>query len=99
MSSAFHPLRDFVVVSLIKKEEKVAGGLLYAPATVDEKIASGTVLAVGSGHMTDSGQIVPLEVKVGDTILFNKAMSVEVKHKEETVSLLREENILSVVKQ
>jgi len=92
------PLRDFIVVSIAKAEEKTASGLLYKPSTIDEKIVTGTVLAVGSGYLTDSGTVVPLEVSTGDTILFNKQMSVEVKHGGESVYLLREEHILSVVK-
>lgn len=90
------PLRDFLVVSVVKKEEKLASGL-FIPTTVDEKIVTGTVLSVGSGYLTDSGTIVPLEVHAGDTVVFNKQMSVEVKHGGETVLLLREEHVLSVV--
>lgn len=90
------PLRDFIVVSVPKvAEEKV--GLIYKPATIDEKIVTGTILAAGSGYLTDSGTVVPLEVKAGDVILFNKQMSVEVKHNGETSYLLREEHVLSVV--
>lgn len=91
------PLRDFIVVSVPKSDDKTASGLLYKPSTVDEKIVTGRVLAAGSGYLTDNGSIVPLEVKVGDSVLFNKQMSVEVKHDGETVFLLREEHILSVV--
>ncbi|MGI0058730.1 MAG: co-chaperone GroES, partial [Nitrosotalea sp.] len=76
---SLQPLRDFIVVSVAKVgEEKI--GLLYKPATIDEKIVTGTIVAAGSGYLTDSGAVVPLEVKAGDTILFNKQMSVEVKH-------------------
>lgn len=91
------PLRDFIVVSVPKAtEEKV--GLIYKPSTVEEKIVTGTVVAAGSGHLTGDGAIVPLEVKTGDSILFNKQMSVEVKHNGETMYLLREEHVLSVVR-
>ena len=94
---SLHPLRDFIVVSVPKQtEEKV--GLLYKPSTVEEKIVTGTIVAAGSGYLTDGGTIVPLEVKAGDKILFNKQMSVEVKHNDETVYLLREEHVLSVVR-
>ena len=94
---SLHPLRDFIVVSVPKQtEEKV--GLLYKPSTVEEKIVTGTIVATGSGYLTDGGTIVPLEVKAGDKILFNKQMSVEVKHNDETVYLLREEHVLSVVR-
>jgi chaperonin GroES len=90
------PLRDFIVVSVVKAEEKTASGL-FMPTTIDEKIVTGKVLAVGSGYLTDGGSIVPLEVKVGDSIMFNKQMAVEVKHNGETSHLLREEHVLSVV--
>jgi chaperonin GroES len=97
---SLQPLRDFIVVSVTKtpSDEKMAGGLLYKPSTVDEKVVTGTIVAAGSGYLTDSGAVVPLEVKAGDTILFNKQMSVEVKHNGETMHLLREEHILSVVR-
>lgn len=95
---SLQPLRDFLVVSVAKAAEtKTAGGILL-PGTVDEKIVTGTVVAAGSGYLTDSGTVVPLEVKAGDSILFNKQMSVEVKHNGETMYLLREEHILSVVR-
>lgn len=94
---SLHPLRDFIVVSVPKQtEEKV--GLLYKPSTVEEKIVVGTIVAAGSGHLADNGTTIPLEVTAGDQILFNKQMSVEVKHNGETVYLLREEHILSVVR-
>jgi chaperonin GroES len=90
------PLREFIVVSVPKvAEEKV--GLIFKPATIDEKIVTGTVLAAGSGHLTASGAVTPLEVQAGDSVLFNKQMAVEVKHNGETVYLLREEHVLSVV--
>lgn len=89
------PLRDFIVVSVVKEEEKV--GLLYKPQTVEEKVVNAKVLRVGSGYLTDSGTIVPLEVQVGDTIVFNKNYAVEVKHNGETVHLLREEHVICVL--
>lgn len=95
---SLQPLRDFLVVSVQKASEtKTPGGILL-PGTVDEKIVTGTVVAAGSGHLTGDGAIVPLEVKSGDSILFNKQMSVEVKHNGETMYLLREEHVLSIVR-
>jgi chaperonin GroES len=90
------PIRDFIVVSVVKAEEKTASGL-YVPTTIDEKIVTAKVLAVGSGYLTDNGSIVPLEVKVGDSVMFNKQMSVEVKNDGQTFHLLREEHVLSVL--
>ena len=92
------PLRDFMVVSVPKADEKLGSGLLYKPGNMDEKVITGSVVRAGSGYLTDSGTIVPLEVKVGDTVLFNKQMSVEVKHEGETFFLLREEHVLSVIR-
>jgi chaperonin GroES len=95
---SLQPLRDFIVVNVTKRAEDEKVGLLYKPATVEDKITTGTIVAAGSGYLTDSGKIVPLEVKAGDTILFNKQMSVEVKNNGETFYLLREEHVLSVVR-
>jgi chaperonin GroES len=96
---SLQPLRDFLVVSVQKQtEEKLPGSVLFKPGTVEQKVVTGTVVAAGSGYLTDSGAVVPLEVKAGDSILFNKQMSVEVNHNGETLYLLREEHILSVVR-
>ena len=95
---SLQPLRDFLVVSVEKAKEKKTDGGLYIPGTSDEKIVTGTVVAAGSGYLTDSGAVVPLEVKAGDKVIFNKQMSVEVSHNGETVNLLREEHVLSVVR-
>lgn len=94
---SLQPLRDFIVVEIPKaSEEKV--GLIFKPATVEQKIVTGKIVAAGSGYLTDGGTIVPLEVKAGDTILFSKQMSVEVSHNGETLFLLREEHVLSVIR-
>lgn len=92
------PLRDFIVVSVEKVNEEKKVGSLYMPQTIEEKVTTGTIVAAGSGYLTDSGTVVPLEVKAGDKILFNKQMSVEVKHNGETMYLMREEHVLSVVR-
>lgn len=94
---SLRPLRDFIVVSINKPEETTPSGLIIRPLTVDEKIVTGIVLATGTGHLTTTGHVTPLEVSPGDTILFNKQMAVEIRHQGETVFLLREEHILSAV--
>ena len=91
------PLRDFLVVSVVKEDDKMAGGLLYKPSTVEDKVVNGKVLAVGSGYLTDSGTIVPLEVQAGNTIVFNKNYAVEVKQSGESYFLLREEHVICVL--
>ncbi len=89
------PIRDFVVVQVIKAEEKV--GLLYRPDTVEEKVVKGKVLAVGTGQLSANGTSIPLEVAVGDTIVFNKNLAVEVKDNGEPFYLLREEHVICVL--
>jgi len=92
------PIRDLVLVSMIKEEERTASGLIIKPTTVEEKIVSGKVLSVGRGHMITDGTFVPLEVSVGDLVIFNKNMTIEVKNDGETCFLVREENILAINK-
>lgn len=91
------PLRDFVVVSLIKNETKTASGLLHMPDIVEPKVVSGKVLSTGSGRVADNGTVVPMEVKSGDVVLFSKSSAVEIEHQGEKVHLLREESILSIL--
>lgn len=95
---SIQPLRDFIVVSKTVEDEKVAGGLLYKPATSEAKIIKGVVLAVGSGRLTGDGSVVPLEVKSGETVLFNRNFATELTEGSETVLLLREDQILCVLR-
>lgn len=90
------PIRDFIVVSINKEEEKI--GLLFKPSSVEQDIVTGKVLAVGSGHITDHGQIIPLEVMEGDTVMFSKRSAIEVKQNGENFFLLQEGAVLSIVK-
>lgn len=89
-------LRDYVVV---KKEEDVkqtAGGL-YVPGNVEEKVSTGKVMAVGSGHLCSTGTVVPLEVKVGDVVSFHKGTATELRFNGESAFLMRENQIYCVV--
>lgn len=95
---ALKPLKDIVILSAVKSDEKMAGGLLFKPLTIDDDITEGKVVAVGRGYLTQAGQIVPLEVKEGDTVLFHKSSAVEIKFHGETFYRLREEQIVSGVK-
>lgn len=90
------PLRDFILVSKTPDEEKTASGLIYKPATVENKVVQGTVVAVGSGRVTSTGSVVPLEVKVGDVVHFNKNMATELTDGTDAVLLLREESVFCV---
>lgn len=91
------PLRDFVVVTKNEEATKTPGGL-YVPSTVEEKVVTGTVKAVGSGKVSANGTVVPLEVNEGDVVAFNRHMAVELKAGSENVLLLKEEHIMCVFK-
>ncbi len=91
------PIRDFIVVAKEEAPKQTASGLYIAPS-VEERVISGKVLAVGSGFVTSTGTVLPLEVKAGDRIAFNKNMAVEVKSDDDVVLLLREEHVLCVLK-
>ena len=90
------PIRDFIVVRREDAAQTSSGGLYIAHA--EEKNVKGTVLAVGSGRVTMSGGVVPLDVQTGDKVLFNKNSAVEVKDGNETLLVLREDNIICVLK-
>lgn len=92
----FKPLRDRVFVKFTSEEEKTAGGL-YIPDTAKEKPQKGVVIEVGQGRITDDGKHQPLEVKVGDTILFDKYSGSKVKIDEEEYLIIREEDILGII--
>ena len=93
----FKPLRDRVFVKYTSEEEKTAGGL-YIPDSAKEKPQKGVVIEVGTGRITDDGKSQPLEVKVGDIILFDKYSGSKVKIDEEEYLIIREEDILGIIK-
>ena len=93
---AIKPLDDRIVVRALEAEEKTAGGILL-PDTAKEKPQKAKILAVGAGRLTDEGKRLPLDVKVGDTILYGKYAGTEVKWKGEELRILRENEILAVV--
>ena len=92
----FKPLRDRVFVKFMSEEEKTAGGL-YIPDSAKEKPQKGVVMEVGPGRITDDGKHQPLEVKAGDTILFDKYSGSKVKIDEEEYLIIREEDILGII--
>jgi chaperonin GroES len=94
-----HPIRDQVVVAKEKEGEKVSpGGIIHVSVSTTSKNVEGTVLAVGSGRVTMSGQVVPLDVKVGDKILFNPNMATEVQDDGKNFLVLREDAVLCVLR-
>ncbi len=90
------PLQDRVIVKRIAEEEKTKGGIII-PDTAKEKPQEGKVIAVGKGKTNDEGKLVPLEVKVGDKILFGKYSGSEIKLNGEEHLIMREEDILGVI--
>ncbi len=98
---AIKPLGDRVLIRLLQAEEKTKGGIVL-PDTAKEKPQEGEVVAVGSGRLLDSGTIKPLEVKVGDRVLFGKYSGTEVAPRsgkiDDDLMILREDDILAVLK-
>ncbi|MGC9359924.1 MAG: co-chaperone GroES [Anaerolineae bacterium] len=91
------PLADRVVVEPLQSEEVTAAGIVL-PETAKEKPQKGTVLAVGPGKRDDSGNLVPLDVKVGDVVLYAKYGGTEVKLSgDREVLVLRESDILAII--
>ncbi len=88
-------LRDFIAVRKQNSETKSAGGL-HLVHLDEEKTVTGEVVAVGSGHLMENGSE-PLEVAVGDRVVFSKSLAVEVKDGEDAYLVLRESNVLAVL--
>jgi chaperonin GroES len=94
----FRPLHDRVVVKRIDAEEKTAGGIII-PDTAKEKPQQGEIIAVGPGARNEQGQLVPLDVKPGDRVLFAKWSGNEVKFDGEELLIMNESDLLGVVEQ
>jgi chaperonin GroES len=90
------PLHDRVILKRMEEETTSAGGIVI-PDTAAEKPMRGEVVAVGNGKRLDSGEIVALDVKVGDTVLFGKYSGTEVKVNGEDLLVIREEDIMGVI--
>ncbi len=92
----FRPLHDRVVVRRLKAEEKTAGGIII-PDTAAEKPMEGEVIAVGGGARNEQGQIVALDVKAGDRVLFGKWSGTEVKLDGEELLIMKESDIMGII--
>lgn len=90
------PLHDRIIVEAAAKEEVSAGGIIL-PDSAQEKPLRGSVLAVGPGKMLDSGKLAPMEVKVGDTVLYGKYAGTEVTVEGKDYVILRQEDVLALV--
>lgn len=90
------PLHDRVVVKRMEEERTSAGGIVI-PDSATEKPVKGEVIAVGNGKVSDSGEVRPLDVKVGDKVLFGKYSGTEIKVDGDEILIMREEDILGVI--
>ena len=97
MAIKIRPLQDRVIVKRIEEEaEKTKGGIII-PDTAKEKPQQGKIIAAGKGKVNDDGKLTPLDVKVGDRILFGKYSGSEIKLDGEEHLIMREEDILGVI--
>jgi chaperonin GroES len=94
MAAKLQPLADRLVVKPIQKEEMTKGGI-YLPDTAKEKPQEGEVVAVGPGRMTDEGKRIPMDVKVGDRVIYSKYGGSEIKIDDVDMIILRESDILA----
>jgi chaperonin GroES len=92
----FRPLHDRVVIRRVDAEEKTTGGIII-PDTAQEKPMEGKVVAVGPGTRNEQGQLVPLDVKEGDRILFGKWSGTEVKLDAEELLIMKESDIMGII--
>ena len=90
------PLHDRVIVKRIEEERKSAGGIVI-PDTAAEKPDQGEIVAVGKGKKDENGKLIPIDVKVGDRVLFGKYSGQTVKVKGDELIVMREEDIMGVI--
>ncbi len=91
------PLRDRVLLRRLGEEEKTKGGIII-PDTAKEKPMHGKVVAAGKGEINENGTLIPLEVKQGDTVLIGKYAGTEIKIEGEEHLIVRENEILGIIK-
>ena len=94
----FRPLQDRVLVRRIEQEEKTQGGIII-PDTAKEKPMEGEVIAAGPGARGDDGKLNPLDVKVGDRVLFGKWSGTEIKIDGEDLVVMKESDIMGIVEE
>ena len=90
------PLHDRILVRRTAEETKTAGGIII-PDTAKEKPQRGEIVAAGKGRISDEGKVMPLDVKVGDKILFGKYSGTELKLNGEELVMMREEDVLGII--
>jgi chaperonin GroES len=90
------PLQDRIIVKRLEEENKTSGGI-YIPDTAKEKPQKGEIIAVGKGKVTEDGKVLPIDVKVGDKVLFGKYAGTEIKIEGADFLIMREDDILGVI--
>ena len=93
----FRPLHDRVLIKVLDSEAKTAGGIII-PDTAKEKPQEGEVIAVGPGGKTEEGKLLPMDVKIGDIVLFGKWSGTEVKIDNKEYSIMKESDIMGISK-
>ena len=90
------PLRENVLIKRVEEENKTAGGIIL-PDTVKEKPSEGKIVAIGEGRVTPDGRVLPMNVKVGDVVLFSKWTGTEIKVNDEPHLIIKEGDILAII--
>ena len=90
------PLQDRIIVKRLEEETMTAGGL-YIPDTAKEKPQKGEIIAVGKGKITEDGKVIPVDLKVGEKVLFGKYAGTEIKIDGADYLIMREDDILGVI--
>jgi chaperonin GroES len=96
-TASFTPLHDRILVRRIEEGESIRGGIII-PDSAKEKPQEGVVISVGKGKSNDEGKVFPLDVKAGDSILFGKYSGTEIKIDGEELLIMREEEVLGILK-
>jgi chaperonin GroES len=96
-ATSFTPLHDRILVRRLEEGETMRGGIII-PDSAKEKPQQGEVISVGKGKSNDEGKVFPLDVKAGDTILFGKYSGTEIKLDNEEFLIMREEELLGILK-
>lgn len=96
-ATAFTPLHDRILVQRLEEGETLRGGIII-PDSAKEKPQQGKVISVGKGKSNDEGKVFPLDVKAGDTVLFGKYSGTEIKLDGEDYLIMREEEVLGILK-
>ena len=90
------PLRENILIKRVEEENRTAGGIIL-PDTAKEKPSEGKVIAIGEGRVTPDGKVLPMSIKVGDTVLFSKWTGTEIKVDGEPHLIVKEGDILAII--